>query len=136
MFVISIAELLLLTIPAWIYFHYFFFQAEDGIRDLTVTGVQTCALPISVVDGPALRRDFNHAPLLPLRAGHVFAVAEKLQATQAPEHRYHPYHGHGADNQQTFCLYLAAVALRVQRSMPALRIGRPAACWSDVRTLS
>src|SRR2546427_12181451 len=31
---------------------FFFFQAEDGIRDLTVTGVQTCALPISkrVVD--------------------------------------------------------------------------------------
>src|SRR5207245_8524122 len=25
---------------------YFFFQAEDGIRDATVTGVQTCALPI------------------------------------------------------------------------------------------
>src|SRR2546427_3704443 len=28
---------------------FFFFQAEDGIRDLTVTGVQTCALPISAV---------------------------------------------------------------------------------------
>src|SRR2546430_1971125 len=28
----------------------FFFQAEDGIRDLTVTGVQTCALPISIVE--------------------------------------------------------------------------------------
>src|SRR2546430_9104557 len=27
---------------------FFFFQAEDGIRDLTVTGVQTCALPIWV----------------------------------------------------------------------------------------
>src|SRR6266481_8837343 len=27
---------------------YFFFQAEDGIRDGTVTGVQTCALPIFV----------------------------------------------------------------------------------------
>src|SRR5207245_6353837 len=27
--------------------HFFFFQAEDGIRDATVTGVQTCALPIS-----------------------------------------------------------------------------------------
>src|SRR5438309_8444777 len=26
---------------------FFFFQAEDGIRDGTVTGVQTCALPIS-----------------------------------------------------------------------------------------
>src|SRR2546430_7746594 len=39
----------------WIYYEhtvledhfFFFFQAEDGIRDLTVTGVQTCALPIS-----------------------------------------------------------------------------------------
>src|SRR2546427_13066615 len=30
---------------------YFFFQAEDGIRDLTVTGVQTCALPVST-DAP------------------------------------------------------------------------------------
>src|SRR5689334_23756079 len=30
---------------------FFFFQAEDGIRDGTVTGVQTCALPISLADG-------------------------------------------------------------------------------------
>src|SRR5690606_39723615 len=28
-------------------FFFFFFQAEDGIRDFHVTGVQTCALPIS-----------------------------------------------------------------------------------------
>src|SRR5256884_992444 len=39
---------------------YFFFQAEDGIRDVAVTGVQTCALPISalnrVVQRPSLRR--------------------------------------------------------------------------------
>jgi len=27
----------------------FFFQAEDGIRDIGVTGVQTCALPISLL---------------------------------------------------------------------------------------
>src|SRR2546430_7390667 len=32
---------------------FFFFQAEDGIRDLTVTGVQTCALPISEADDGA-----------------------------------------------------------------------------------
>src|SRR2546427_976782 len=32
-------------------FCFFFFQAEDGIRDLTVTGVQTCALPISRLHG-------------------------------------------------------------------------------------
>src|SRR2546430_3063487 len=31
-------------------FCFFFFQAEDGIRDLTVTGVQTCALPICTDD--------------------------------------------------------------------------------------
>src|SRR5689334_24261916 len=35
-----------------LYVVFFFFQAEDGIRDGTVTGVQTCALPIS--GGPAL----------------------------------------------------------------------------------
>ena len=29
------------------FFFFFFFQAEDGIRDIGVTGVQTCALPIS-----------------------------------------------------------------------------------------
>src|SRR5699024_11599677 len=29
-------------------FYIFFFQAEDGIRDRNVTGVQTCALPISI----------------------------------------------------------------------------------------
>src|SRR5687768_17925397 len=29
------------------FFFFFFFQAEDGIRDVAVTGVQTCALPIS-----------------------------------------------------------------------------------------
>ena len=28
---------------------FFFFQAEDGIRDWSVTGVQTCALPISLI---------------------------------------------------------------------------------------
>src|SRR3989338_8408810 len=32
---------------------FIFFQAEDGIRDGTVTGVQTCALPISIV--PSIR---------------------------------------------------------------------------------
>src|SRR5690606_40789536 len=30
--------------------YIFFFQAEDGIRDFHVTGVQTCALPISATD--------------------------------------------------------------------------------------
>src|SRR5256885_4943599 len=32
---------------------FFFFQAEDGIRDYKVTGVQTCALPISFMTSPS-----------------------------------------------------------------------------------
>src|SRR2546429_4364169 len=45
----------------------FFFQAEDGIRDVAVTGVQTCALPIYSPHefiGPAIRKDLvNHQRL-------------------------------------------------------------------------
>src|SRR2546422_7081333 len=33
---------------SFIFLFFFFFQAEDGIRDVAVTGVQTCALPISL----------------------------------------------------------------------------------------
>src|SRR3712207_5400835 len=47
---------------------FFFFQAEDGIRDIGVTGVQTCALPISGV--PVLNEDLVNLPnwlLLELR---------------------------------------------------------------------
>src|SRR5256885_7554452 len=49
---------------------FFFFQAEDGIRDYKVTGVQTCALPI----------------LRLLAAGHRVVYAESALAyTEAPE---------------------------------------------------
>src|SRR2546427_298853 len=50
---------------------FFFFQAEDGIRYLTVTGVQTCALPISicrrsVADGPVPPGVPGYAPVRPI----------------------------------------------------------------------
>src|SRR5699024_11927116 len=35
---------------------FFFFQAEDGIRDRNVTGVQTCALPIFYISTPDMMR--------------------------------------------------------------------------------
>src|SRR5215211_2313825 len=41
----------------------FFFQAEDGIRDHCVTGVQTCALPICWVDRLATRLGVSAATL-------------------------------------------------------------------------
>src|SRR5438046_10664396 len=53
----------------WIYWRRsFFFQAEDGIRDWSVTGVQTCALPISALlrDRGAADRRPQH-PRLPRR---------------------------------------------------------------------
>src|SRR5437868_13945486 len=62
-----------------LYFFFFFFQAEDGIRDRNVTGVQTCALPISSRNGvagecggrpvplgpPAQARAYTHQPSRP-----------------------------------------------------------------------
>src|SRR5256885_8666275 len=39
--------ILLFYISLCVFVFFFFFQAEDGIRDYKVTGVQTCALPIS-----------------------------------------------------------------------------------------
>src|SRR5207248_7937661 len=44
----------------------FFFQAEDGIRDRTVTGVQTCALPILLSQRAPSRVDVALTPHVPL----------------------------------------------------------------------
>src|SRR2546429_1150348 len=65
----------------------FFFQAEDGIRDVAVTGVQTCALPISE---PA-RRSARDADRADRRAGsadgghHVVEIGLGLQSDGRPE---------------------------------------------------
>src|SRR3712207_6933708 len=47
----------------------FFFQAEDGIRDIGVTGVQTCALPISPI-----RTWARACTIIPEFVGHTFEV--------------------------------------------------------------
>src|SRR5256885_3279010 len=44
---------------------FFFFQAEDGIRDYKVTGVQTCALPICPPQKPRPREDGEGPPRPP-----------------------------------------------------------------------
>src|SRR5438128_5530041 len=61
-----------------VFLFFFFFQAEDGIRDATVTGVQTCALPISyllarvgVVNAKMLARNRKYAILGAFIAGAV-----------------------------------------------------------------
>src|SRR5699024_11620753 len=50
------------------YSFFFFFQAEDGIRDRNVTGVQTCALPISVVSASEVPYPANAGFLSPYPA--------------------------------------------------------------------
>src|SRR5205809_3365283 len=45
------------------FFFFFFFQAEDGIRDVAVTGVQTCALPISIRSPRPVPLAFSRSPL-------------------------------------------------------------------------
>src|SRR3712207_7884030 len=69
---------------------FFFFQAEDGIRDIGVTGVQTCALPISFVvhpehseppvDGTVGRCPHEGLPVLIART----AVSAAVRAPRAP----------------------------------------------------
>src|SRR5688572_32418629 len=72
---------------------FFFFQAEDGIRDLTVTGVQTCALPIS-----AQRRQRHQRPC---RSDLAVVMMPELGEQQRSEERrvgkkcrsrWSPYH--------------------------------------------
>src|SRR2546430_7931955 len=96
-------------------FFFFFFQAEDGIRDLTVTGVQTCALPISKHGGPrtfAARCSFGgngsdlfaqHARsrkcsvarlscVLPLPLGEGRGRSEERRVGKECRSRWSPYH--------------------------------------------
>src|SRR2546425_8473853 len=89
---------------------FFFFQAEDGIRDKLVTGVQTCALPIYAGDGgrllvlsgvvvsrrPAVRREAAR-PEGPLGGGipglsRLVDRSEERRVGEEGRSRWSPYH--------------------------------------------
>src|SRR3712207_5700549 len=59
----------------------FFFQAEDGIRDIGVTGVQTCALPISL-DAQGRRQAGQLAAVLPVFGPLELFSAERVRCRQ------------------------------------------------------
>src|SRR6266436_10321549 len=66
---------------------FFFFQAEDGIRDVAVTGVQTCALPISVrlgSQGRVVATDIALPMLDIARAKPVVAGAARIEYLESP----------------------------------------------------
>src|SRR5256886_2531109 len=57
------------VIVVLVFLSFFFFQAEDGIRDLTVTGVQTCALPILIWSEGSDSASLDNALELLVRSG-------------------------------------------------------------------
>src|SRR3712207_7095163 len=92
--------------------HFFFFQAEDGIRDIGVTGVQTCALPIlndlqvsgalSVIMKEAIKpnlvQTLEHTPVL-MHGGPFANIAhgcnsrsEERRVGKECRSRWSPYH--------------------------------------------
>src|SRR2546421_4060583 len=56
MVLVNVLLVVFTDLIACVVYVFFFFQAEDGIRDLIVTGVQTCALPICGDRPPTLAR--------------------------------------------------------------------------------
>src|SRR2546429_9911936 len=64
----------------------FFFQAEDGIRDVAVTGVQTCALPISLdeIKAEAIKR--AETGMYPLIGLAPFDVKQAFASIRTPDY--------------------------------------------------
>src|SRR3989475_7523305 len=114
---------------------FFFFQAEDGIRDLTVTGVQTCALPISLLLHQPERR--QERPLLGGIAGED--VTQLLEGL-AGEHRLIFLRGgvvgrararaHRSTSPITMSTD-ALIAIRSESRCPSAILGRAARLMND-----
>src|SRR5258708_30724075 len=99
---------MMLVCVVWV----FFFQAEDGIRDDLVTGVQTCALPILFRDEVTLIKrttqgdfvskyknilpshlcDFRKFSLNKFLKGHFFIRSEERRVGKECRSRWSPYH--------------------------------------------
>src|SRR5689334_24030416 len=67
------------------FFYFFFFQAEDGIRDGTVTGVQTCALPIYCKRRRCAPADATRAPFRESYEAHRSACHHRGDPRRAHE---------------------------------------------------
>src|SRR2546428_13046929 len=90
----------------------FFFQAEDGIRDLIVTGVQTCALPICTVTsglrasfinshsssgrvaphGSLNQRKNSYFSSCVLASGLLYSRSEERRVGKESRYRWSPHH--------------------------------------------
>src|SRR5437764_5614097 len=95
------ALIFLLFLKCYFKIFFFFFQAEDGIRDTSVTGVQTCALPIcgacrsfhAPARGVIETTDKLHAREDPLPAQHALVVrSEERRVGKECRSRWSRYH--------------------------------------------
>src|SRR5574342_824489 len=119
--------------PLFALSHFFFFQAEDGIRDPVVTGVQTCALPICRrVDGACDDEFALGLPLHPravLRGGgltfssyvHLLSPSVSIPRQQCPTRRSaRPRAGDTSRSMPPLLPVRAARACRSARAQPSL----------------
>src|SRR2546430_5442223 len=95
---------------------FFFFQAEDGIRYLTVTGVQTCALPICPLGGvqgfapgrlvtALLERDDHYAlGIPPVVSGPIVVAAILLEIQDGDRKSTRLNSSHSQISYAVFCL--------------------------------
>src|SRR5215211_7934852 len=90
-------------------FFFFFFQAEDGIRDHCVTGVQTCALPISQIDATVVRAVRRYADTL---------------GQQLDEGRGIWFQGDVGTGKTTLAMLISATALRDGHSVAIYSLPR------------
>src|SRR2546427_6987543 len=93
---------------------FFFFQAEDGIRDLTVTGVQTCALPIcgrndvAKAEGPIAEHQAHGVGMPPTPVscrGHAFVLPNIISRTESSDRKSTRLNSsHSQISYAVFCL--------------------------------
>src|SRR5437762_13902291 len=109
---------------------FFFFQAEDGIRDTSVTGVQTCALPIcragSLCDGPLLgsraRRAWTRGAA---DAGAIREGVHQAQQARSEERRV------GKEGRGGGAMVLCEQKHRLSGAERVGRRGELSGAWSD-----
>src|ERR1022692_3480604 len=71
---------------------FFFFQREDGIRDYKVTGVQTCALPISRAKHRRVKSQFEGAAVFGTSVALMGERSEERRVGKECRSRWSPYH--------------------------------------------
>src|SRR3989441_11303607 len=99
------------------FFYFFFFQAEDGIRDKLVTGVQTCALPISSRPPPMIEIGMNENGRVNGRLPRYHQIAGALR-TRIREGALRP--GARLDNQRRLAKSFGVTLMTLRQALELL----------------